>query len=188
MDKKKQIINAAIELIIEGGFSNFSVGKVANKLNMSKGVFTYHFPTKDSLLSSMVVSFYEEAADYMQQHIRTDKSAIDTLDSYIESCLYFAAEKKEQTIAVTDIILNSRTQDGERLFKDDNSIYKPLSEIFKYGQETEKIFRVFSRDIMATSIRSVIDSIALAIAKGEIADVDQAVNEVKMIFNSAVLK
>lgn len=100
------------------GVSNYFVGKVANKLNMSKGVFTYHFPTKDSLFRSMVVSFYEEAVNYMQQHIQTDKNAIDTLDSYIESCLYFAAEKKKQTIAVTNIILNCRTQDGELLFKE----------------------------------------------------------------------
>ena len=188
MDRKEQIINATIELIMDLGFSNFSVGKVANKLNVSKGVITYHFPTKDSLLQSVVMNYYEEAAIYMEQHIRADKNAIDTLNSYIESCLYFAKEKKEQTIAIVDIILNSRTQHGEILFKEgDNSIYNPLLEVFKYGQEVEKIYRDFSPDIMARSVRSVIDSISLAIAKDEIKDVDKAVREVKLIFESATL-
>ena len=188
MDRKEQIINATIELIMDLGFSNFSVGKVASKLNVSKGVITYHFPTKDSLLQSVVMNYYEEAAIYMEQHIRTDKNAIDTLNSYIESCLYFAKEKKEQTIAIVDIILNSRTQHGEILFKEgDNSIYNPLLEVFKYGQEVEKIYRDFSPDIMARSVRSVIDSISLAIAKDEIKDVDKAVREVKLIFESATL-
>ena len=188
MDRKEQIINATIELIMDLGFSNFSVGKVANKLNVSKGVITYHFPTKDSLLQSVVMNYYEEAAIYMEQHIRVDKNAIDTLNSYIESCLYFAKEKKEKTIAIVDIILNSRTQEGEILFKgEDNSIYEPLIEIFKYGQEIEKIFRDFSLEIMSRSVRSVIDSISLAIAKDEIKDVDKAVREVKLIFQSATL-
>jgi AcrR family transcriptional regulator len=186
--KKEEIVDATIELIMELGFSNFSVGKVASKLNVSKGVITYHFPTKDLLLQSAVANYYEEAAMYMEQHIRVDKGSIDTLNSYIESCLYFAREKKKQTIAIVDIILNSRTEEGKALFNGGNdSIYQPLIEIFKYGQEVEKSYRDFSREIMARCVRSVIDSVSLAIAKGEIKDVDEAVIEVKNIFESATI-
>jgi AcrR family transcriptional regulator len=186
LERKKLIIDATIELIIKFGFANFSVGKVANKINVSKGVITYHFPTKESLLQSVVVNYYEDAARYMEQHIRLDKDSIDTLNSYIESCLYFSSENKKQTIAIVDIILNSRTEDGELLFKgDDTSIYQPLIEIFKYGQEVEKVYRSFSPEFMARCLRSIIDSVSLAIAKNEIENVDEAVREVKTIFGLA---
>ncbi|MBK1812246.1 TetR/AcrR family transcriptional regulator [Clostridium sp. YIM B02505] len=188
MGKKEQIVDAVVELIMELGFANFSVGKVANKLNVSKGVITYHFPTKDLLLQSAVANYYEEAAMYMEQHIRVDKNSMDTLNSYIESCLYFARKKKKETIAIVDIILNSRTEDGKALFNgEDDSIYQPLIEIFKYGQEIEKSYRDFSREIMARCVRSIIDSVSLAIAKDEIKDVDEAVEEVKSIFESATV-
>ncbi|MEW8956872.1 TetR/AcrR family transcriptional regulator [Clostridium sp.] len=186
MNRKQHIIDATIELIMHLGFSNFSVGKVANKINVSKGVITYHFPTKESLLQSVVVNYYEEVARYMEKHIRLDKGSIDTLKSYIESCLYFSSENKKETIAIVDIVLNSRTEDGEILFKqDDNSIYQPLIEIFKYGQEVERVFRDFSPEFMARCVRSIIDSTSLAIAKDEIKDVDEAIREVKTIFESA---
>ena len=186
MDKKQQIINTTIELITDFGFTNFSVGKVANKLNVSKGVITYHFPTKGSLFQSVVMNYYEEAARYMERHIRLDKDAIDTLNSYIESCLYFASENKKQTVAIVDIILNSRTKDGKILFKGgDNSSYQTLIEIFRYGQEVEKIYRDFSVEFMARCVRSILDTVSLAIAKDEFKDITEAVREVKTIFELA---
>jgi len=124
----------------------------------------------------------------MAQHMRVDKGANDTLNSYIESNLYFVKEKKVETIAIADIILNSRNQEGKILFREDNSIYQPLIEIFRYGQEIERSYRHFLPEIMARSVRSVIDSISLAIAKDDIKDVDNAVKEVKLIFESATLK
>jgi AcrR family transcriptional regulator len=188
VDRKDEIIDATMELITKIGFSNFSIGKVANQLKVSKGVITYHFPSKQLLLQAVVMKYYEEASTYMAQHMRVDKSANDTLNSYIESNLYFVKEKKVETIAIADIILNNRTQEGKILFREDNSIYQPLIEIFKYGQEIEKSYRDFTPEIMARSVRSVIDSISLAIAKDEIKDVDNAVREVKLIFESATLK
>lgn len=188
MDKKNQIINAAVELTIELGFINFSVGKVANKLNVSKGVITYHFPTKESLLQSVVINYYEEAARYMEKHIQIGKGAVDTLNNYIEANLHFAKEKKKQTVAIVDIVLNSRTEAGVPLFAGgNNNLYQPLIDIFKYGQEVEKVYRYFSHEIMARSVRSVIDSFCLAIAKDEIQDVEKAVREIELIFESATI-
>ncbi|MGM0806100.1 MAG: TetR/AcrR family transcriptional regulator [Bacillota bacterium] len=186
MEKKKLIIEATIDLINEFGFLNFSIGKVANKINVSKGVISYHFPTKELLLQSVVMDYYENASKYMEQHIRLDKGAMDTLSSYIESCLYFSYENKKQTITIVDIVLNCRNKDGELLFQgDDSSIYQPLIEIFKYGQEVEKVYRNFSPEFMAKCIRNVIDSVSVAIAKNEIDNVDEAIREVKTIFESA---
>ncbi len=188
MGKKDEITEATTELITQIGFSNFSIGKVANALNVSKGVVTYHFPIKDLLLQAVVTKYYEEAAAYMEQHMRIDKSACDTLNSYIESTLLFVNENKVKTVAITDIILNSRTKEGEMLFKEDKTIYQPLIEIFVYGQEIEKSYRDFSPEIMARSVRSVIDSMSLAIAREEITDIDDVISEIQKIFEYSTLK
>lgn len=188
MGRKDEIIDATMELITQIGFSNFSIGKVANALNVSKGVITYHFPTKDLLLKAVVTKYYEEAAAYMGQHMRIDKSACDTLNSYIESTLFFVNENKVRTVAIAEIILNSRTKEGEMLFKGDKTIYQPLIEIFKYGQEIEKSYSDFSPEIMARSVRSIIDSMSLAIAREEITNIEDVIREVQKIFESSTLK
>lgn len=186
MNNRQYIIDATIELIMQYGFSNFSIGKLANKINVSKGVITYHFQTKESLLQSVVTNYYEAASSYMEQHIRINNGSIDALNSYIESCLYFANENKKKTIAIVDIILNSRTEDGKALYKEgDNSIYQPLIEIFKYGQEIEKVYRNFSPESMARCVRSIIDTFSLAIAKEEIKDIEEAIREIETIFELA---
>lgn len=188
MDRKSEIINAAVEMINKEGFVNFSVGKVSNKLGISKGVFSYHFPTKDLLLKAIVDSYFEQAAKFMSQHIRSENGASDALDSYIEACLYYAASDKERTVCVVDIMLNSRTENGEHLFQDDGSANQVLLEIFKYGQKEEGSFREFSPMIMAKSVRSIIDTMSLWIANNEAIDVEYTVEEVKKIVRFATQK
>ena len=161
MDRKSEIINAAVEIINKEGFVNFSVGKVSNKLGISKGVFSYHFPTKDLLLKAIVDHYFEQAAKFMSQHIRSENGACDALDSYIEACLYYAASDKERTVCVVDIMLNCRTENGKHLFQDDGSTTQVLLEIFQYGQKEDGSFRDFSPIIMANSVRSIIDTMSL---------------------------
>lgn len=188
MNKKNLIITASVEIIKEEGFVNFSLGKVAKKLNISKGVLTYHFPTRESLLSSIVNTYYEKAAKFMEKHIRLNNGCSDTLDSYIESCLYFASENKLFTASVVDIMLNYHFENTEKNFQNDTSSYQILIDIFKYGQEKERTFRNFSPLIMAKSIRSVIDTMSLSIARNEVNNIDEAIEEVKKIFRYATLQ
>lgn len=188
MDRKSEIINAAVEIINTEGFVNFSVGKVSNKLGISKGVFSYHFPTKDLLLKAIVDNYFEQAAKFMSQHIRIQNSACDALDSYIEACLYYAASDKERTVCVVDIMLNCRTENGEHLFQDDGSATQVLLEIFQYGQKEDGFFREFSPTIMAKSVRSIIDTMSLWIANNETVDVEYTIGEVKKIVRLATQK
>lgn len=74
---------------------------------------------------------------------------------------------------LVDIILNYCFENTEKNFKNDTSSYQILIEIFNYGQEEEVTFRNFSPLIMAKSIRSVIDTISLSIARNEVKNIDE---------------
>lgn len=175
-----------MEFISKYGYANFSVGNIAKELNISKGVVNYHFPQKQMLLETLITQFYEKAATYMGEHMDLSKDAKSTLESYIESNLKFASENKEGILAVTEIMLNARNEDGKLTFMDENkNIFMPLIEIFQYGQDVDKSFRKFPPEIMARAVRSIIDNFSLTIAKGEITDIDSTINEIKGIFNKA---
>ncbi|MEH7534726.1 TetR/AcrR family transcriptional regulator, partial [Bacillus toyonensis] len=98
----------------------------------------------------------------------------------------FVSKNKSETLALTEIVLNARNEDGKLIFMDeDKAVFKPLIEIFKYGQDVDKSFRNFSPEIMARAVRSVIDNFSSIIAKGEITDVDLVINDIKTIFDKA---
>jgi len=183
---RDKIIQKSMEFISKYGYANFSVGNIAKELNISKGVVNYHFPQKQMLLETLITQFYEKAATYMGEHMDLSEDAKSTLESYIESNLKFASENKEGILAVTEIMLNARNEDGKLTFMDENkNIFMPLIEIFQYGQDVDKSFRKFPPEIMARAVRSIIDNFSLTIAKGEITDIDSTINEIKGIFNKA---
>jgi AcrR family transcriptional regulator len=183
---KDKIIQKSMQFISKYGYANFSIGNIAKELNISKGVVNYHFPQKQLLLETVITRFYEKAATYMGEHMDLNKDAKSTLESYIESNLRFVSENKEETLAVTEIVLNARNEDGELTFTAENkNIFTPLIEIFQYGQDVDKSFRKFPPEIMARAVRSIIDNFSSTIAKGEITNIDSTINEIKEIFNKA---
>lgn len=60
---KKKIIETTIELFNEHGFANVSLPHIADKLSISLGNLTYHFPKKDQLIESIYGLFQEELAE-----------------------------------------------------------------------------------------------------------------------------
>lgn len=175
-----------MEFISKYSYANFSIGNISKELNISKGVVNYHFPQKQVLLETIITQYYEKAATYMGEHMDLNKDAKSTLESYIESNLRFVSENKEETLAVTEIVLNARNENGKLIFMDENkNIFMPLIEIFEYGQDVDGVFRKFRSEIMARAVRSIIDNFSSTIAKGEITDIDSTISEIKEIFNKA---
>lgn len=186
---KDKIIQKSMEFISKYGYANFSIGNIAKELHISKGVVNYHFPQKELLLKTIITQFYEKAVIYMSEHMKMNTNAKSTLESYIESNLRFVSENKSETLALTEIVLNARNEDGQLIFMDeDKSVFNPLIEIFEYGQDVDGSFRKFSPEIMARAVRSVIDNFSSVIAKDEITDVDSVINDIKTIFNKATEK
>ena len=55
MDKRDQIINAAIELFAEQGFDKTSISAICEKVGVSKGLVFHHFKNKDDLLREVFI-------------------------------------------------------------------------------------------------------------------------------------
>jgi AcrR family transcriptional regulator len=186
---KDKIIQASIDFISKYGYAEFSIGNIAKVLTISKGVVNYHFPKKNLLLEAIVTGFYKKAATYMGENMDMDGDAKSALDSYIESNLRFVSENKAECLTITEIIFNARNEDGKLVFlEEDQTVFQPLIEIFTYGQEVDGSFRSFLPEMMARTVRGVIDHFCSAIAKGDINDVNIAIEEIKTLFNKATEK
>ncbi|SFE80588.1 DNA-binding transcriptional regulator, AcrR family [Paenibacillus catalpae] len=183
---REKILQASQELIAKFGYAGFSLGVIAEHLNISKGVVTYHFPQKDLIFNQLVEGYFHDAAEYMARHMVIDKTAPEALESYIDSNLRYVAENRLGTLAIIHIIANHRNKDGELTFSDkDNQIYQPLIEIFQYGQYEEKSFRIFRPELMAMLVSSAIDQLSGRIAMNAMDDLDGTIKETIRTFTIA---
>lgn len=64
----KLILEAAEQLLIDSGYHNFSMRKVATKAGVSVGNLQYYFPSKDQLLEALLDKVIQNYLDIFQEH------------------------------------------------------------------------------------------------------------------------
>ena len=107
----KAILRTTIELIIEGGFSDFSMRKVATQLGIKLSAVQYYFPTRDDLLQSLG-KFLVYRYDLQQQKIigKDHASPLARLEAYID----FSLERIQEQSGY--YILLGEAQTGSAIF------------------------------------------------------------------------
>ncbi len=56
--RRAQIVEYAIETLAEVGYSQASLGQIAKRAKISKGVISYHFTNKEELLEQVVTEYF----------------------------------------------------------------------------------------------------------------------------------
>lgn len=74
-DTKKKILLAANDVLQKLGYEHFTLDKIAQRANVSKGGLLYHFPTKQSIIEGMMDSELREHAAIMDDILnRADRN------------------------------------------------------------------------------------------------------------------
>lgn len=101
----QQIIEIALEIMIERGYNAFSYADITERLDIRKASIHYHFPSKSDLGHAVVVYYHALVQQGLNQLSLTSEDPRSRLDSYIEQvykqlkeenffclCTLFAAE------------------------------------------------------------------------------------------------
>src|SRR5690625_2263267 len=83
--RRQQIKAAAVETIVEYGFANASLAKIAKHAGISKGVISYHFAGKAELMERLVVEFYLAGAREMIPKLQHAQTSREMLATYIRA-------------------------------------------------------------------------------------------------------
>lgn len=129
---KVKIIEAAIELLISQGYSNFSQKKVAQKCGISPGNLTYHFEKKSDLINAIVDHWYKLWIDEFKSSIPTIIMGDRTLGEFINWVLEEAV-KEENAVLYRELwsIANQSPHVAHRLHNlYDEAITFAIKEIF----------------------------------------------------------
>jgi AcrR family transcriptional regulator len=156
-----------VDVLVERGFAGTSIAEVARRAGVSKGVVTYHFPTKEDLLGEVVTSLYSDAGNQITEATGDSDSVIGELATYIRSNLAFVADHPRHVRAVMEVGANMRPADGPPGGEDPLSAH--LRELIERGQASGEVAEV-DAGVFAVTIRASIDAAAARAAVDPTAD------------------
>lgn len=190
--RRAQIMECAIETIAEVGYAHASLGLIAKRAKISKGVISYHFANKEELLEQITIEYYRAWQSYIAPRIETQKSPKEMLLAYIESNLAFVAENRQHVFAVIELVSKTITADGNLQFaaEHDNAILLPIEKILVLGMQ-EGVFREFTQPsarVMALTIRNAIDGFTMELMRKPHLDVQEYTRELVTIFDISTRK
>jgi AcrR family transcriptional regulator len=190
--RRAQIVECAIETIAEVGYAQASLGQIAKRAKISKGVISYHFANKEELMEQIPIEYYVAWQSFISPRIEAQKSPKEMLRVYIESNLAFIDENRQHVFAVIEVVSNKRTADGKLQFaaEHDETILLPIENILIMGMQ-EGIFRGFTRPsarVMALTIRNAIDGFTIELMRKPHLDVQVYTRELVTIFDQSTKK
>ncbi|WP_158814128.1 TetR/AcrR family transcriptional regulator [Methylocapsa sp. S129] len=181
--RRAQIVDCAIDAIAEMGFAKASVDQIAKLAGVSKGVITYHFPKKQEIVDAIIEKVMAAGRAYMEPRILAETSAAGRLRVYIESDLAFIGAYRKPLIALVEIAMNARRDDGGLVIGPDSLAQRAasLEELLRAGQRSGE-FRRFNTRVMALTIIQAIDGVPPLLAREPNRDLKLHAKELATIF------
>ncbi len=94
LERRKEIVVAAVGLIAEAGIHNVSFAKIAEAAKVKQPLVNYYFPTFDTLLVDCVMLVLEDLKGHMLSEIEKHTDPFKSLAAFILSPLDWMLEKK----------------------------------------------------------------------------------------------
>jgi AcrR family transcriptional regulator len=145
-DLESALINTARKLVKEDGAEHLSLRQVAHEIGVSPSAAYHYFPDRDSLLSGLGFSLFEELADYQEFEIskitgKSAKAAKDRFRTLGRTYFQWAMEEPHffnlmfgDFCATAALELNPR--ESTRAF---NNLTRCLDELYNFNLITPKM-------------------------------------------------
>lgn len=183
--RRDQLIDCAIDAIVELGFQKASVAAVAERAGVSKGVVTYHFAAKDDLILAAVARIFDSITQALEHRLR-DTSPKTFVADYINAWVDYYRTHTPYMLAIGDIWANFRDEHGSRHFGA-QAVAGELAvvqSVLEYGQD-HGILGSFDARVMAVSIKAALDALLTQLAADHELDVEAYGTELVRLFEGA---
>jgi AcrR family transcriptional regulator len=182
--RRSQIVAAAIDTIAEVGYANASLGRIAEKVGISRGLISYHFAGKDELMREVVREVIEQARAFMTRRILAHSTGPEMLRAYIESNLEFIRDHQSETTAIVEIVRNAIAADRQNRsprFDNDEAV-RALAHLLSRFQEAGQFRADLDPRAIAIAVRGAIDSASARLRFDPEFDVDAYTRQMTDLF------
>jgi len=91
---KQRILDKAVELFIQNGFSKTTLDEIALQANVTRGAIYWHFKDKLDILNDLIDTQHENFSHFLQDLMRKDSSSFNKIQKIIEEIVRHFFETK----------------------------------------------------------------------------------------------
>ena len=126
--RRTEIMDAAMILFMEKGYTNTTTQDIVDKVNISRGLLYYHFKNKEDILYCLVERYSERLLkDIYSIVYDEDKSAIEKIRSFIDITII-----SSQNITAEDTVLQKTVELKENQYMIDKLSHKLVEKLTVY--------------------------------------------------------
>jgi AcrR family transcriptional regulator len=111
VDRKEQIVSAAIDRLFAVGFEGFRVGDVAREVGINNATLIHHYPSKVALIRAVVERFTKRF-EAVAHETNTEGTTSEKLARHMRSSLELMRTSPEMFVVLNEIMVRAR-RDGE---------------------------------------------------------------------------
>ncbi|TDD52343.1 TetR/AcrR family transcriptional regulator [Nonomuraea terrae] len=165
--RRAQILRGAIDTIVELGWAQSSLARIAERIGASKGTILHYFPDKEALVGALAFDIHTRLADAVTNALAAESTSIGRIRAYIRANIDFLADNPSDIAAVIELGATYRSRDRRRL-KELMATAAPVPEelasldlaaLLTREQHASKLSD-FDPDTLAMVIRGAIDAAA----------------------------
>jgi AcrR family transcriptional regulator len=174
--RRDELVECAIEAIVEVGYPRASVAEVARRAGVSKGVITYHFPAKNDLIQAVIAEVLAEMGKYLEPRMEAANPAHDPerfIAAYLTTWTGYIQTHGRDVLALVRIYNAFRDESGhpDSSFDVRANEIEVVAEILRRGQETGHLGS-FDARIMASVMKAALDDLLIQYADDPELDLD----------------
>ena len=123
--RRQQIIDAAKQVLIEGGSNSLVLREVADQIGITHGNLQYYFPTKNDLLIAIFDQAVEKYTESMKVAVSETSTRKGRLDAIIDAGI---AELKSPETALWRMMMSlaDHNPDMASILKKENDLYEQV--------------------------------------------------------------
>ncbi len=189
LKRRDQLVDCAIDAVVELGFARTSVAEVARRAGVSKGVVTYHFAAKDDLIGAVIAGVLDSMTKYVQPRLLAAEPAKfpeKFIAPYISTWVEYFRTHAREVIALVRIYNSFRDETGRPnpAFDVRADEVTAVTQVLEMGQ-ARGLLGIFSARVMAASMRAVLDDLLIQFAADPDLDIEAYGTDLVALFERA---
>jgi AcrR family transcriptional regulator len=185
--RRAQFVAAAIDTIAEVGYARASLGRIAERVGVSKGVISYHFAGKEELVLAVLADIAAKGGTFVYARAMTLPAAAERLRAWIESVLEYCVAHHTEMVAYYEITAGSRGDAAVSAAVTEMStgVTAALADMLAAGQAAGELRADFDPQAVALTLMAVVDAVPPRMVRDPDFDVARYGREIAALFNAA---
>lgn len=185
--RRAQFVAAAIDTIAEVGYARASLGRIAERVGVSKGVISYHFAGKGELVREMIADIAAKGGEFVYENAMTEPTTPRRLRAWFESTLSFMAAHRREMVAYFEIAVGSRGDAAVTAAVAElrTGVGAALRDMLAAGQVSGELRQDFDPQAVAMAIMAIVEAIPPLMVRDPGFDIARYGREIADLFDIA---